>query len=303
MPLEDICRELYYHLRQQPPSNIALVLNGLARLDLRDVPLLDHISGTLHAPWLRSFNVQDIALLVNCYARFVHPAPNLFALCAEELRWKLPDAGPQELALVAGAYAKLQAHDMALFRHVAAQTLCLGAGDEVGPRHAANLLHAFARVDASTPVLLRRLAGRLLMPGAAGELGSVGVAHACFAAGRAATRHPTLLGEVVRPLLEVLARRLLVLGRDTGSAAPEIQHIATMGRSCLRAGAHSRRLIHALAEQLERSVRLAAGETTWKGPRSVLLDAIDAAGSLRKSLDRAASAGVPASGDSDHAAE
>ncbi|CAE7752010.1 unnamed protein product [Symbiodinium necroappetens] len=82
----EICSELFYHLKQQSPRNISLVLSSLARKQLRDVELLDHVAAHLDGPWLTCFNIQDLTLLCNSYAQLSHAAPQLFRNCAEE-RW------------------------------------------------------------------------------------------------------------------------------------------------------------------------------------------------------------------------
>eukprot|EP00933_Yihiella_yeosuensis_P024023 TRINITY_DN18633_c0_g1_i1.p1 TRINITY_DN18633_c0_g1~~TRINITY_DN18633_c0_g1_i1.p1 ORF type:complete len:532 (-),score=80.09 TRINITY_DN18633_c0_g1_i1:74-1648(-) len=293
----DICSELYHHLKHQSPRNISLVLSSLARIRLHDAALLDYVADRLNGPWLCSFNVQDLALLVNSYAQLAHPAPGLFRLCAEELLWKLPEAGPQELALVASSHAKLRAYDAALFRHVAA--ISLRNLEETGPRHSANLLHAFARVSAPAPTkFFSELATKLCEPGAAGDLTAVGVAHAAFAAGRAASAKAPQ--EAARPLLEVLARRLVIILRqqqkDRPGDAANPHHVAILSRACLQAGLHSHRLNSFLAfalapvspegdGELKSRANAAAASASTSG-RSNLLELVDAASSILVSLHK-----------------
>lgn len=270
--------ELHRDLRVQSPRNISLVLNALCRADIRDTVLLDHIANVMGPSMLKSFNVQDLALVCNSYARLSRPAPKLFRASADELLWKLPDAGTQELAMVANAFAKVREYDASLFRHVQAWAVRWPSNFDV--KHAATLLHSFARVEAPCERLFRHLA-HLCTSDAAADLSPSGVAQMCFAVGNIVPRDPELV-TVARPLLEILARRILSLGPDFF----EPRHVVMVARGCHKVGAHSPRLVRVLTPGL---LKMEEKSRVGGKSHSSLLDVVDAAATMRDSLDRASS--------------
>lgn len=292
-----LCREFYGRLKKQSPRNIALVLSALAHVRIRDRALLDSVSGSLNAGWLKRFNIQDLALTCNSYARLAHEAPRLFKLCSVELQRKLPDAGPQELALVANAFAKQHLYDAALFGQLT--SLALNNVKACSPRHASNILHAFAKVDASELPLFQGLAGRLRAQDAADELVAIGVSHACFAAGRIAAKHPDSLHSDIRPLVMVLAQRLAAILSSTESRTVEASHLHVVAVTCFHTGVHSMQLLLMFAERLRAlTAALSAHPGADAAPaepaphlhrrRAQLLDVVVAAAAVRACLGRAA---------------
>lgn len=241
-----ISSELFHHLHHQSPRNISLVLNAFARIHLHDPALLDHIASSLTAPWLCNFNIQDLSLLCNAYARLEHKSAGFYQLCAQELLWKLPDASTHELVLIASAWAKLRAHDSTLFRHLVA--LSLRKLEAFSPRHLANMLSALVRLDALSGDAFMQMVTRLSRPDYAGELTAVAVSQLCGALAEVNSELGEEEREASRKLLALLSRRMLVLAEE--GPALEARHLASMARACLQTGSLSRKLTLFLGEQL-----------------------------------------------------
>mmetsp|Transcript_47220 Transcript_47220/g.109222 ORF Transcript_47220/g.109222 Transcript_47220/m.109222 type:complete len:532 (+) Transcript_47220:367-1962(+) len=124
--------------------NIAMLINGLSKLRVRNVALMDTLAERL-VTCAADLNEVDLATVANGYGRLTLPNGHLFDALQAPMQKTIQQFSTQNLATIADAHARIQRRDVGLLEAVAAELRrrC-SQGTPIPARFLPSLVRAFA---------------------------------------------------------------------------------------------------------------------------------------------------------------